>query len=279
MRGGTNTSSLLDGMRRYIEFILDRVPGMKVLLLDAETSAMISLIFTQSQILEKEVFLVERVESLVSGDVVGSSSSFTSTSGSSSGVGGGPSATGSAGGSSSSSSVAVHSVEPNLRHLTAVCLLRPTDKNFMLLSKLIRAPGQYAKFHLFFTNAVQHQRLEQLACCDEMERVREVQEVYCDVYAVTHELWSLNQHSTVYMALRNPVHWTPYEEAIFQRHVEGLLAVILTCLNSDADLHGAVGARVPLIRYPHGSSICQKLANDLTSRMNEEHSLFGRELF
>lgn len=250
--------SLLEGMKRYVDFVLERVPGMKVLLLDAETASVISLIQTQSQILEKEVFLVERLESLVEGS--------TSTPS----LGGPVSDSAGGGGGSSSSSAGVIAVEPNLRHLTAVCLLRPTDKNFMLLSKAIRAKEQYAKFHVFFTNVAEHQRLEQLACCDEYERVREVQEVYCDVYSLTHELWSLNQHSTVYMALRNPVHWTPYEEAIFHRHVQGLLSVVLTCRTNEE------GSGVPLIRFPRGSSICQKLANDLTSKIaNEEQSLFG----
>ena len=38
--------------------MLDRVPGMKVLLLDQETTGIMSMVYSQSQILEKEVFLV-----------------------------------------------------------------------------------------------------------------------------------------------------------------------------------------------------------------------------
>ncbi|EPZ35056.1 Sec1-like 2 domain-containing protein [Rozella allomycis CSF55] len=46
----------------YINKILNDIHGMKILLLDAETTGMLSLVYTQSQLLEKEVYLVDRID-------------------------------------------------------------------------------------------------------------------------------------------------------------------------------------------------------------------------
>ena len=108
--------SLLVALQDYIKLMLDKTSGMKVLLMDQETTGIISMIYTQSQILEHEVFLVERIES---------------------------------------------EQKEKMRHLNCVCLLRPTDKNFMLLSKELKDP-KYNQYHVFFTNVVPHHRLEQL---------------------------------------------------------------------------------------------------------------------
>ena len=49
-------------MRFYIDKMLKEVPGMKVLLLDADTTRSVSTVYSQSEILEQEVYLVERLE-------------------------------------------------------------------------------------------------------------------------------------------------------------------------------------------------------------------------
>ena len=48
-------------IRFYVDKMLSETPGMKVLMVDAETIQMLSLVYSQSQIMEKEVFLVERL--------------------------------------------------------------------------------------------------------------------------------------------------------------------------------------------------------------------------
>ncbi|KAJ2511468.1 vacuolar protein sorting-associated protein 45, partial [Coemansia sp. RSA 2049] len=48
----------------YINRILSDTTGMKVLLLDKETTPMISLVSTQSYLLSKETFLVDKVENV-----------------------------------------------------------------------------------------------------------------------------------------------------------------------------------------------------------------------
>lgn len=50
-------------LRSYMERMLREAgPGMKALLLDAETTRVVSTVFSQSELLEQEVFLVERLE-------------------------------------------------------------------------------------------------------------------------------------------------------------------------------------------------------------------------
>lgn len=189
---------------------------MKVLILDQETLGIISMVFSQSDILSHEVFLVERID-------------------------------------------AASSEHERMRHLNAICFLRPTKQNFLLLSKELKSP-KYNEYHVFFTNVVPHQRLEQLACCDEHEVVQQVQEFYADVYAVNHELFSLNLPSTSKLT-EDQSRWTSYEENNFDRMVEGLLAVCLTLR-----MH-------PAIRYTSASELTRQVADRLQSRLTEEQSL------
>lgn len=49
-------------LRFYIDKMLKEVPGMKVLVMDSETTQAVSMVYSQSEILEQEVFLVEKLE-------------------------------------------------------------------------------------------------------------------------------------------------------------------------------------------------------------------------
>lgn len=42
--------------------MLKEVPGMKVLVMDNDTTQAVSMVYSQSEILEQEVFLVEKLE-------------------------------------------------------------------------------------------------------------------------------------------------------------------------------------------------------------------------
>lgn len=207
--------SVVTGIKEYVQSMVDGISGMKVLILDQETTGIISMVFSQSDILEHEVFLVDRIDS---------------------------------------------GTQDKMRHLNAICFLRPTNQNFVLLSKELRAP-KYAEYHLFWANAVPHHRLEQLACCDEYEVVRQVQEYFADIFAVNHDLFALNIPST--MRLYQPQSsWSSYEETVFERMVEGLLSACL-------------GLRMlPAIRYPRSSELCHIVARRLQERISEEQGLF-----
>eukprot|EP00928_Gymnodinium_smaydae_P023726 TRINITY_DN19465_c0_g3_i1.p1 TRINITY_DN19465_c0_g3~~TRINITY_DN19465_c0_g3_i1.p1 ORF type:complete len:566 (+),score=123.06 TRINITY_DN19465_c0_g3_i1:79-1776(+) len=207
--------SIVAGVQEYIQAMVDRVSGMKVMILDSETIGIISMVFSQSDILQHEVFLVERID---------------------------------------------QENEEQMRHLNAICFLRPTTQNFLFLSKILKSPN-YNEYHVFFTNVVPHMRLEQLAFCDEFEVVHQVHEFFADVYAINHDLFSLNQPSTIRL-IEDQCRWTSYEESVFDRTVEGLLAA---CLNL---------RMLPAIRYTASSELTQKLAHRLQTRITEEFSLF-----
>jgi len=192
---------------------------MKVLILDEETLGIISMVFSQSDILQHEVFLTERLDS-----------------------------------------EGFFSGAEKMRHMNAVCLLRPTANNFLKLKQELKSP-KYHEYHLFFTNVIPHPRLEQLACCDEHEVIQQVQEFYADVYAISHDLFSLNQPSTARLT-EDRSRWTSYEESIFDRTLEGLLAVCMTLRT------------LPAIRYTASSQITRLVAERLQMRITEEQTLF-----
>lgn len=210
-------NSIVSGVQDYIQAMIDRVSGMKVLILDQETVGIISMVLSQSDILSHEIYLVERIDS-------------------------------------------ASSEHERMKHLNAICFLRPTNQNILHLSKELKSP-KYNEYNIFFTNVVPHMRLEQLACCDEYECVQQVQEFFADMYAVNHELFSLNLPSTSKLT-EDQSRWTSYEESNFDRIVEGLLAACLAL------------RMWPTIRYTSASELTRQFAYRLQSRVTEEQSLF-----
>ncbi|KAI3878918.1 hypothetical protein MKX03_037315 [Papaver bracteatum] len=54
---------LTSALRDYVTRMLQDISGMKVLILDSQTVSIVSVVFSQSELLQKEVFLVELVDS------------------------------------------------------------------------------------------------------------------------------------------------------------------------------------------------------------------------
>ncbi|XP_060962496.1 vacuolar protein sorting-associated protein 45 homolog isoform X1 [Cannabis sativa] len=55
---------LISAARDYINWMLQDISGMKVLILDSHTVSIVSVVYSQSELLQKEVFLVELIESI-----------------------------------------------------------------------------------------------------------------------------------------------------------------------------------------------------------------------
>ncbi|CAG9770562.1 unnamed protein product [Ceutorhynchus assimilis] len=56
--------NLIGAVKAYVDKMTDESePGMKVLLMDKETTSIISMVYSQSEIQQKEVFLLERIDS------------------------------------------------------------------------------------------------------------------------------------------------------------------------------------------------------------------------
>ncbi len=56
--------NLVDVVKTYISTILDEITGIKALILDTETTNIVSLVCPKSVLLSKEVFLIETIENL-----------------------------------------------------------------------------------------------------------------------------------------------------------------------------------------------------------------------
>ena len=54
--------SIIRATRHYVDRMLKEVSGMKIMLLDTETTGILSMVYTQTQILSKQVYLVEHMK-------------------------------------------------------------------------------------------------------------------------------------------------------------------------------------------------------------------------
>lgn len=230
----------INGVKIYLEKIISdpQLEGMKALLLDADTKSVISMVMYQSHILQREVFLVEQLD-------------------------------------------AAH--EPML-HLKAAVFVRPTARNVELLRQELKAP-KYGSYHLFFSNILPVESLEKIAEADDKEVVVQIQEYYADYLAVNDSLFEFGLHNTIQLSAKMPMAspggnllstatagvltTDPIDKAnmtppqLFQRSVEGLLSVLLSM------------KKKPTIRYAKGSEVAEKLAREVSARMQlEQDGLF-----
>ncbi|TDH71966.1 hypothetical protein CCR75_005716 [Bremia lactucae] len=222
-------------VKNYFEKIISdpQLEGMKALLLDDETKSIISMVMSQSQILQREVFLVEHLD-------------------------------------------ASHE---SMLHLKAAVFVRPTALNIELLCRELKAP-KYGCYHLFFSNILPVEALEKLAEADEREVVIQVQEYYADYLAVNDSLFDFCLQDYIQMNVKIPaasiggallstatagvLRTDPVNNGkmkapqLFQRSVEGLLSVLLSM------------KKRPIIRYAKGSEVAEKLAREVSARMQLE---------
>ena len=57
-------TNMIEIVKSYILSVLDEVPGIKALILDSETTNIVSLVCPKSILLSREVFLIETIENL-----------------------------------------------------------------------------------------------------------------------------------------------------------------------------------------------------------------------
>lgn len=196
-------------VKQYVSKMIETSgSGMKVLLMDRDTTSMVSVVYTQSEILQKEVYLFERIES--------------------------------------------QNREP-MKHLKALCFLRPTKENVELLVQELRKP-KYSVYFIFFSNVISKSEIKALAEADEQEVVAEVQEFYGDFIAVNPHLFSLNL-----LGVSRGRNWEP---SMLQRCTQGLTAVLLSL------------KKCPMIRYQLSSDLSKRLAESVKQIITKEYELF-----
>ncbi|XP_044127809.1 vacuolar protein sorting-associated protein 45 [Bufo gargarizans] len=196
-------------VKQYVsKMIEDSGPGMKVLLMDKETTSVVSMVYTQSEILQKEVYLFERIDS---------------------------------------------ANRENMKHLKAICFLRPTKENVEYLIKELRRP-KYSVYFLYFSNVISKSDVKSLAEADEQEVVSEVQEFYGDYIAVNPHVFSLNV-----VGCYQGRNWDPVQ---LSRATQGLTALLLSL------------KKCPMIRYQLSSEMAKRLAEGVKQVITKEYELF-----
>uniref|UniRef100_A0A8C9WLU0 Vacuolar protein sorting-associated protein 45 n=1 Tax=Scleropages formosus TaxID=113540 RepID=A0A8C9WLU0_SCLFO len=193
-------------VKQYVSKMIESSgPGMKVLLMDKETTSIVSVVYTQSEILQKEVYLFERIDS---------------------------------------------QNRENMKHLKAICFLRPTKENVEHLIQELRRP-KYSVYFIYFSNVISKSEVKALAEADEQEVVAEVQEFYGDFIAVNPHLFSLN--------LQGGRSWEP---TLLTRTTQGLTSVLLAL------------KKCPMIRYQLSSDMAKRLAESVKQIITKEYELF-----
>ncbi|XP_065831711.1 vacuolar protein sorting-associated protein 45-like isoform X2 [Oscarella lobularis] len=107
-----------------------------------------------------------------------------------------------------------------MKHLKAICFLRPTPGNIDALVEELRVP-KYGLYYLYFTNFLRQQDVKKLAEADEHEVVKEIQEACADYIAVNPHLFSLNLPTCSQLA-------GLWDEESLRRVTEGLSALLLS---------------------------------------------------
>uniref|UniRef100_A0A8C6NZG4 Vacuolar protein sorting-associated protein 45 n=1 Tax=Nothobranchius furzeri TaxID=105023 RepID=A0A8C6NZG4_NOTFU len=191
-------------VKQYISKMIENSgPGMKVLLMDKETTSIVSVVYTQSEILQKEVYLFERIDS---------------------------------------------QNRDSMKHLKAICFLRPTKENVEHLIQELRKP-KYSVYFIYFSNVISKSEIKALAEADEQEVVAEVQEFYGDFIAVNPHLFSLN--------LQGVARGRSWEPTMLSRCTQGLTSVLLAL------------KKCPMIRYQLSSDMSKRLAETVKKKNYE----------
>jgi len=222
-------SDQLDGIsavRDYVDRLVTgdgRCHGMKVLLLDASTTQILSCVSSQSEILSREVYLVSRID-----DPRGGGNS-----------------------NPRQHSLALNEESTHVAHMKAVCFLRPTEINIGLLVKELASP-RFSEYHLYFSGILSPSLLHLLAENDAQERVRQVQEFYADFLPINPDLLSLNCRNTLPMTASAGTPKARDYASIYQRNLDGLQSMLLALKRQPA-----------AIRYQKSSKMARQLAADI----------------
>ncbi|XP_054619514.1 vacuolar protein sorting-associated protein 45 isoform X2 [Dunckerocampus dactyliophorus] len=196
-------------VKQYVSKMIESSgAGMKVLLMDKETTSIVSMVYTQSEILQKEVYLFERIDS---------------------------------------------QNRESMKHLKAICFLRPTTENVEHLIQELRRP-KYSVYFIYFSNVISKSEIKALAEADEQEVVAEVQEFYGDFIAVNPHLFSLN--------LQGVARGRSWEPSMLHRCTQGLTSVLLAL------------KKCPMIRYQLSSDMSKRLAESVKQIITKEYELF-----
>ena len=254
-----SSADIIDGIsciRSYIDRLVsgdNRCHGMKVLLLDASTTQILSCVCSQSDILSREVYLVCRLD-----DANKTTNNNENNNGS---------------GSLNSLALTDESSNNNKQVVSnimkAVCFLRPTEMNIGLLVKELNSP-RFSEYHIYFSGIVPSSLLNLLAENDSHDRVKQVQEFYADFLPINPDLLSLNCRNTLSMSVnmmssshsnssRSQQGTGDYYQNLYQRNLTGVQSMLLAMKRQPA-----------AIRYQKSSKCAKQLAADISTAIQSD---------
>ena len=198
-------------VKLYINKMIEECgAGMKVLVMDKATTTIVSMVYSQSEIIQKEVYLCELLST---------------------------------------------KARETMKHLSAICFLRPTRENVELLCDELKHP-KYNTYSLYFSNVLSKSSIKLLAEADDHEVVKDIKEFYGDFIAISQHVFSFNLSPAL-----NPS--GTWRGEVFDRVSVGLLSVLLALKKN------------PLIRYSAGSKSAHYLAEAITRSISKEGELFS----
>mmetsp|Transcript_3962 Transcript_3962/g.9451 ORF Transcript_3962/g.9451 Transcript_3962/m.9451 type:complete len:588 (-) Transcript_3962:48-1811(-) len=180
----------IQAIRTYIDRIVEgdgKCKGMKVLLLDASTTQIVSAVYSQTEILSNDVYLVSRLDDAKQRQ---------------------------------------QQAEGKSSHLKAVCFVRPTETSVGMLVRELKEP-RFSEYHFFFSGLLTQGLLRLLAESDTTERVKQVQEFYGDFVPINDDLLTLQCRNTLSMSVAAGTSWAPQYAHLYERNLRGLQGMLL----------------------------------------------------
>lgn len=235
----------VDSIRTYVDRIVTgdgKCRGMKVLLLDASTTQTVSCVYSQTEILSREVYLVSRLDDSSQNPNLGEHVN--------------------ANGSVSNLNDLTMSMPS---HLKAVCYLRPTDINAGLLVRELASP-RFSEYHIFFSGVVSGGLLRLIAENDEQELVKQVQEFYGDFLPINEDLVTLNCRNTLAMSAATGTAWARDHAHLYERNRRGVEGMLLSLRKQPTQ-----------IRYQRSSALAQQLARDVSDSIASDQIFHFRK--
>mmetsp|Transcript_32140 Transcript_32140/g.94608 ORF Transcript_32140/g.94608 Transcript_32140/m.94608 type:complete len:592 (+) Transcript_32140:278-2053(+) len=235
----------VDAIRTYVDRIVTgdgKCRGMKVLLLDASTTQTVSCVYSQTEILSREVYLVSRLDDSSQNPNLGEHIN--------------------ANGSVSNLNDLTMSMPS---HLKAVCYLRPTDINAGLLVRELASP-RFSEYHIFFSGVVSGGLLRLIAENDEQELVKQVQEFYGDFLPINEDLVTLNCRNTLAMSAATGTAWARDHAHLYERNRRGVEGMLLSLRKQPTQ-----------IRYQRSSALAQQLARDVSDSIASDQIFHFRK--
>ena len=168
--------------------------NMKAFLLDAVTKQIVSAVYSQTEILQKQVYLVTRIDET----------------------------------KQQSQSSSLQDQQQDVGHLTALCFCRPTPANIDHLGReLSLSPPRFKEYHVYFTGVLTTGLLRVLAEHDRYERIASVQEYYADFVPINNDLWTLQSAQSLVLTTAAGTSWAPKYASHYERNLQGLQSMLL----------------------------------------------------